>query len=528
MATQPIKSEDPEQKDSTEEVHFMFDKWIMKTSARDERDYNVPSNVREALQDPWAKNWVPSVKNKILNFMNQGSWKFVSKLVPKELGRKVMKTMAVFKVKDEVDGSIRHKTRICWKGYMQIPGVDYTESFSPVVNDASQRLVFVLYLMKEDKWIIECIDVEAKFLEGSVQRQCFITIPIEVLLLGFVTQKEYDEQCIGLMKGMYGTGNVDTALMFFQEYKKYLMNVMEMRQSRADPCIFYKNNEKGETILIAMVYVDDTILVGEKEEVSWFKNTLGERFKYTLQGGIKKHLGINYELKRDKNGNPMWELTSPMLVKKKFVDAKGHGPKESALPATPGHTTLKCDDDPEAESDYRSIVGKIMYLVTKLMPEGSNPARELPRQFGNPSQEHWKELEKFVGFLSREKDKIKLTIRRPKALRMVGMFDANFATDPDDRKSVGGKIVTLGGAIMDWGSKTMPTVATSTSQAEYQQLLNGCGDLRHEQQLFEELAEDKKPGVACDDNSAAMFLMKNQAHQCEVPIHQRTQRARIH
>src|SRR5210317_2162293 len=511
MATQPIESEDPNEKDSTEQVHFMFDEWIMKTSARDERDYEVPSNVREALQEPWAKNWVPSVKSEIENFMNRGSWKFVSKLVPKELGRKVMKTMTVFKVKDEVDGSIRHKTRICSKGYMQIPGVDYTESFSPVVNDASQRLVFALYLTKENEWIIECIDVEAAFLEGSVQRRCFITIPIEVLLLGYVTQEEYDGQCIELMKGMYG--NVDAALMFFQEYKGYLMKAMKMKQSRADPCIFYKDNEEGETILIAMVYVDDTILVGEKGEVSWFKSTLGERFKYTSQGGIKKHLGINYELKRDENGNPVWELTSPKLVHqiiKKFVDTKGHGLKESTLPATPGHTTIKYDGDPEAESDYRSIVGKIMYLVTKLMPEGGNPARELSRQFGNPSQEHWKELEKFVGFLSREKEKIKLTIRKPKALRMIGMFDTNFATNPDDRKSVGGKIVTLGGAIMDWGSKTMPTVATSTSQAEYQQLSNGCGDIRHGQQLLEELAEDEKPGIACEDNSAAMFLMKNQ------------------
>jgi hypothetical protein len=45
----------------------------------------------------------------------------------------------VFKKKDEQDGSIRYKSRIVTKGYLQIPGVDYTESFAPVAtyNDSS-------------------------------------------------------------------------------------------------------------------------------------------------------------------------------------------------------------------------------------------------------------------------------------------------------------------------------------------------------------------------------------------------------
>ena len=82
-----------------------------------------------------------------------------------------------------------------------------------------------------------------------------------------------------------------------------------------------------------------------------------------------------------------------------------------------------------------------MYLVTKIFPEGSNAARELSRQFGNPSDEHWKELEKFIGFLRRDQDKIKFTITKPKELRAVSLCDSNYATNSENRKSVSGRIL---------------------------------------------------------------------------------------
>jgi Reverse transcriptase (RNA-dependent DNA polymerase) len=69
------------------------------------------------------------LRKEITNFMSRGAWKPVSKKeVVEEMERKLFSTKWIFKKKTEQDNSIRHKARVVSRGFMQIPGVDYTES----------------------------------------------------------------------------------------------------------------------------------------------------------------------------------------------------------------------------------------------------------------------------------------------------------------------------------------------------------------------------------------------------------------
>ena len=118
----------------------------------------------------------------------------------------------MFKKKDEPDGTTRFKTRIVTLGYMQIPGVDYTEKFSPVANDTSVRIVFalVLYYYDSHGWRTKILDVEAAFLEGDLGVSMFLKIPDIMVRLGFLSKEQQEKYCIDLQSGMYG--NVDAAL----------------------------------------------------------------------------------------------------------------------------------------------------------------------------------------------------------------------------------------------------------------------------------------------------------------------------
>jgi hypothetical protein len=170
----------------------------------------------------------------------------------------------------------------------------------------------------------------------------------------------------------------------------------------------------------------------------------------------------------------------------------------------------KNEGEPQDAEKYRSIVGKIMYLVVKLFVEGSNAARELARHFSNPGPEHWEAVARLVGYIKLHANDIKLTYRKPMDMRAVCNVDSNYATDKEDRRSVTGAIYTVGGTITNWISKTQASVTLSSTKAEYMPCTTAAQEIIFTQMLLEELGMATKPGIILEDNTGAIFLVKNQ------------------
>jgi Reverse transcriptase (RNA-dependent DNA polymerase) len=96
-------------------------------------DPGEPKTMKEALIGPDKDKWIEAIKKEITNFMPREVWKPVSrKKVAEEMKRKLISTKWIFKKKTEQDNTIRHNARVVSRDFMQIPGVDYTESFAPV------------------------------------------------------------------------------------------------------------------------------------------------------------------------------------------------------------------------------------------------------------------------------------------------------------------------------------------------------------------------------------------------------------
>ena len=135
-------------------------------------DPGEPSTFEEAFFGPDSKFWRPAIYKEIINFANRKVWKKVNKkVVIESLKRKLMTTKWIFKKKVDKEGNIIFKARCVSRGFMQIPGVDYTESFAPVASDTGIRVVigiFLYYLHQkpEDNWVLESFDVEAAFLNA--------------------------------------------------------------------------------------------------------------------------------------------------------------------------------------------------------------------------------------------------------------------------------------------------------------------------------------------------------------------------
>ena len=73
--------------------------------------------------------------------------------------------------------------------------------------------------------------------------------------------------------------------------------------------------------------------------------------------------------------------------------------KGSKTPGYPNKVLSKNTGETVKMAEYRSLVGKIMYLMTKLAPDLANPAQELAQHLSNPGEEHWKSLEGMVGYI---------------------------------------------------------------------------------------------------------------------------------
>ena len=68
------------------------------------------------------------------------------------------------------------RSRLVGKGYTQIPGTDFTESFSPVVHNITFCLLLIIYL-QNDSWTIDSIDIETAFLYVKLDETLYMEIP---------------------------------------------------------------------------------------------------------------------------------------------------------------------------------------------------------------------------------------------------------------------------------------------------------------------------------------------------------------
>jgi Reverse transcriptase (RNA-dependent DNA polymerase) len=175
----------------------------------------------------------------------------VYKLFPKRnipRDKRCIKCRWVFDIKR--NGIYRARLVAC--GYSQLPGVDFTDIYSPVLNDA----VFRIVLLAQLKWKLPAtiVDVETAFLHGNIEEEIYMDIPPGL--------NHTEGECVKLNKALYGL--VQATRQFFKKFTQILQNIGFI-SSAADPCLFTKKDQFGRIFLVE--HEDDSYATGDQQAV---------------------------------------------------------------------------------------------------------------------------------------------------------------------------------------------------------------------------------------------------------------------
>ena len=490
-STRPIKP--PARYDEQTFVSQIFTAFVAATQVGP-RDYEEPLTYQEALNSPEASKWLKGMEEEVASLTKNKTWELAK--LPKD--RKLLRGKWIFKIKVDANGRpCRWKARWVVKGYMQIEGIDFRDTFASVVKSETFKLIFALITLHN--WECEQVDIATAFLHGNLDEEIYMEQPT-----GF-EEGDKDDVCL-LQKTLYGLKQSP------REWYKVLIQYLVdngFRLLQSDVCVLV-----GLGNMIIMVYVDDIqIIAPTMDQVFQVKKMLSSKFETKDLGPAAYFLGIRIERNRQKRTLTLTQDATIQRVLKQF------GMSQCKVVNTPmGKSTdmspFTGSINEDRQKQYQSIVGSIMYVTTQTRPDIAYAVSALSRHCINPGEHHLLAAKRVLRYLAGTTNTgvtYKFTSNQD-TLDLVAYSDSDWAGDSETRKSTSGYVILAGGGPIAWSSMHQRLVALSSCEAEYYGLGEVTKHVLWTQQLLQELGysgPDRMPMEIRCDSTSAIALSKN-------------------
>jgi hypothetical protein len=352
--------------------------------------------------------------------MSNGTWELVSR--PR--GSNVVTGKWIFTHKLRADGSFdRYKARWVLRGFTQRPGVDYDETFSPVVKPATVRTVLSIAVSRD--WPIQQLDVKNAFLHGTLTETVYCCQPT-----GFADPAQPDLVC-RLRKSLYGLKQAPRA--WYSRFASFLLS-LGFAEAKSDTSLFVYR--RGSDTVYLLLYVDDIILTASSTEILHRTiSALRREFAMKDLGPLHHFLGITVERRPD--GLFLHQRTYTLDVLKRAVMADC---KPCSTPVDL-KAKLAVDSGPPVRdpSRFRSIAGALQYL-TFTRPDIAYAVQQVCLYMHDPRESHLAAMKRILRYLRGTPD-YGLLLRRSRSADLVVYTDADWAGCPDTRRSTSGYAV---------------------------------------------------------------------------------------
>ena len=455
----------------------------------------IPKTHEEAMASDWATYWRDAELEELKCLLTSRTFEEIDKNKAKS---RPISCKWVYTLKRNPTGTIKSfKARLVCRGFEQVEGVDFNETFAPTVTATSIRIF--LAVAKAKKMLIHQIDVKSAFLYGELKEQTYVIPPKPFKSEGKVWL---------LHKALYG---LRQAPRVWSEKVANLLAQVDFHPTKTDKCIFTRKDEYG--IHYLLVYVDDILIASnEIEHINKIKQHLKNLVTITDMGEISRFLGVDF-----RNISP--ELIT--MSQEKYIDElskKFKIEKANKQLNLPSIETLDLEKEPiRNDVPLRELIGALLFIANLTRPDIAAAVSYLSRYLDRPHPQVWNMAKKVLIYLQSTKGKV-LVIGNRDGSTLEAYADASYATQKD-RKSQTGCVLRLLGSTIGWQSRKQKTVSTSSTEAEYIALSHTATEVLWAQNLLWEMDfpikyptriwEDNQPAIAISTNNKNPRLAKH-------------------
>ncbi|KAL4038827.1 hypothetical protein IC575_002458 [Cucumis melo] len=431
-----------------------------------------PSTFDIFLKDEY---WINAImQEELLQFRRNNVWT----LVPKPKRAKIIGTKWILKNKtDEARCVTKNKARLVAQGYAQVEGVDFDETFAPVVRLEAIGLLLIISCIQRFK--LYQMDVNGAFLNDYLNEEVIYAVQPK----GFI-DFEYPKHVYKLNKVLYGLRQAPRAW-----YERLAIYLSCKGYFRAELTKHYLFTEQMMNSLLHKSMLMISYLESE--------------FEMSMVGELSCFLGLQIKQKSE----------SIFISQEKYVKniVKKFGLEQSRHKRTPAATQVKITKDTNgARADhklYRSIIESLLHL-TASRPDIAYAVGICVRYQTDPQMSHLEAVKRILKYVHGTSD-FRILYSYDTTSILVGYCDADWAGSTDDRKTTSGGCFFLGNNLISWFSKKQNCVSLSTAEAEYIAVRSACTQLVWRKNMLHEYGFTQDIMTLYCDNMNAIDISKN-------------------
>jgi hypothetical protein len=366
-----------------------------------------PKSFTEALLSPQNAHWKAAIKAELQSLMHRNTFNMPSEAPP---GRSIVGCKWFFVKKRGAAGRVqRFKARLVAKGFTQRFGIDYQETYAPVIDSIAYRYLIGLTMSSNLKMHI--YDVVTAYLYGHLSEEIYMEVP-EGLETMHKVDRKLRNPAVKLNRAIYGLKQAGH--VWYNLLSQFLIQ-SGFPNNDLCPCVFIRKDHRGPCIIA--LYVDDLNIIGSQEAIKEIGTALQHRFEVKHLGETKFCLGVQID---HVTGGVLYHQRSYIrTVLKKFN-------MDNAHPASTPLTVRRLDPERDEysprrqgeailppEIPYVAAIGALMYLANTTRPDISFAVNLLARYSHEPVRRHWSGLKMIMRYLRGTED-MGLFYQRPR------------------------------------------------------------------------------------------------------------------